>query len=76
MTNKKQTAIDYIFSELPDEYKTTKHGFQVYQIAKQIDREQRLQDMLMMQLIKDVNFDGDVTFIFKPLEYLKQHYDL
>jgi hypothetical protein len=76
MTNKKQTAIDYIFSQLPDEYTTTRHGFEVYKQAKEIDREQRLQEMLMMQIIKDVNVDGYVTFIFKPLEYLKQHYDL
>ena len=41
MTNEtKQTAVDYIFSQLPDEYKTTRSGFDVYQQAKEMEKQQ------------------------------------
>jgi hypothetical protein len=70
----KQTAVDFIFSQLPDEYTTTRQGFEVYKQAKQMDKEQRLQDMLLMQCIKEVSFDGDVTFMFKPMEYFEHKY--
>ena len=42
--------------------------------AKAMDKEQRLQDMLLMQCIKDVGYDGDVTFMFKPIEYFEKTY--
>ena len=70
----KQTAVDFIFSQLPYEYTTTRQGFEVYKQAKQMDKEQRLQDMLLMQCIKDVDYDGNVTFMFKPIEYFEQTY--
>jgi hypothetical protein len=37
----KQTAVDFIFSQLPDEYTTTRQGFEVYKQAKEMDKEQR-----------------------------------
>jgi hypothetical protein len=36
----KQTAVDFIFSQLPDEYTTTRQGFEVYKQAKQMEKEQ------------------------------------
>ena len=41
--NKQQTAVDYIFSQLPAEYGTTRSAFDVYQQAKEMDKE-RLTD--------------------------------
>jgi hypothetical protein len=70
----KQTAVDFIFSQLPDEYTTTRQGFEVYTQAKEMDKKQRLQDMILMQCITDVSFDGDVEFMFKPIEYFEQKY--
>jgi hypothetical protein len=70
----KQTAVDFIFSQLPDEYTTTRQGFEVYKQAKEMDKEQRLQDMLLMQCIKVVDIYGDVTFMFKPIEYFEEKY--
>ena len=50
MTNEtKQTAVDYIFSQLPDEFTTTKSGFDIYQIAKEMEKEQ----------IIEARIDGD-----------------
>jgi hypothetical protein len=40
MGNKQQTAVDYIFSQLPAEYGTTRSAFDVYQQAKEIEKEQ------------------------------------
>ena len=40
MDNKKETAVDFIFSQLPDEYTTTRQGFEVYTQAKQMEKEQ------------------------------------
>jgi hypothetical protein len=37
----KMTAVDFIFSQLPDEYTTTRQGFEVYKQAKEMDKEQR-----------------------------------
>ena len=70
----KQTAVDFIFSQLPDEYTTTRQGFEVYTQAKEMDKKQRLQDMILMQCITDVSFDGDVEFMFKPIEYFEHKY--
>jgi hypothetical protein len=39
--NKQQTAVDYIFSQLPAEYGTTRSAFDVYQQAKEMEKEQR-----------------------------------
>jgi hypothetical protein len=41
--NKQQTAVDYIFSQLPDEYGTTRSAFDVYQQAKEMDKERIIQ---------------------------------
>jgi hypothetical protein len=38
--NKQQTAVDYIFSQLPAEYGTTRGAFDVYQQAKEMEKEQ------------------------------------
>jgi hypothetical protein len=70
----KQTAVDFIFSQLPDEYTTTRQGFEVYKQAKEMDKEQRLQDMILMQCTKVVDIYGDVTFMFKPIEYFEEKY--
>jgi hypothetical protein len=35
----KQTAVDFIFSQLPDEYTTTRQGFEVYKQAKQMEND-------------------------------------
>ena len=40
---KQQSPVDYIFGQLPDEYTTTPYGFDVYIIAKAMERE-RIED--------------------------------
>jgi hypothetical protein len=36
----KQTAVDFIFNQLPYEYTTTRQGFEVYKQAKQMEKDQ------------------------------------
>jgi len=71
----KQTAVDFIFSQLPSEYTTTRIGFDVYQQAKEMDKMQRIEDMSKMQIISDVDFDGNVTFIFNPEQYYNETFN-
>jgi hypothetical protein len=40
--NKQQTAVDYIFSQLPAEYGTTRSAFDVYQQAKEMEKERMI----------------------------------
>jgi len=40
--NKQQTAVDYIFSQLPAEYGTTRSAFDVYQQAKEMEKEKTI----------------------------------
>jgi hypothetical protein len=42
----KQTAVDFIFSQLPDEYTTTRQGFEVYKQAKEMEKEQIINAIL------------------------------
>ena len=38
--NKQSSVVDWIFSQLPDEYTTTRSGFDVYQQAKAMHKEE------------------------------------
>lgn len=42
MSNKQSSVVDWIFLQLPDEYTTTRSGFDVYQKAKAMQQEQAL----------------------------------
>ena len=35
-----QTAVDWLFEKIPVEWKSTKYGFDAYQQAKQMEKEQ------------------------------------
>jgi hypothetical protein len=77
----KQTAVNFLIKEFSDilgplETKPMQDLLLMDAIkkAKQIDKEQRIQDMSKMQIISDVDFDGDVTFMFNPKEYYNETY--
>jgi hypothetical protein len=83
--NKQQTAVGYYSNKIGRltsdlvTGKITGKQFVMLEIklldtAKKMDREQRLQDMSKMQIISDVSFDGDVEFMFKPIEYYAEKY--
>ena len=65
MTNEtQQTAVEWIFSQLPDEYTTTRSGFDVYQQAKEMEKDE----------IKNAQMDMFIHLNNLPygLEYLEK----
>ncbi len=42
--------------------------------AKAMHKEETIQNCAKMQIIDDVDFDGNVTFIFDPEQYYEQTY--
>jgi hypothetical protein len=70
----KQTAVQWLIEQIECRGLITKELREEFKQAKEMDKKQRLQDMILMQCIKDVDYDGDVTFMFKPIEYFEHKY--
>jgi hypothetical protein len=70
MGNKK-TAVEWFIRELE---KQGVRYFRLSEKALKMEKKQRIQDMSKMQIISDVDFDGDVTFMFNPEQYYEQTY--
>ena len=70
----KQTSVEWLFKQLWNEPKDKLTWYAILKHAKEMDKKQRLQDMILMQCITDVDYDGDVTFMFKPIEYFEEKY--
>jgi hypothetical protein len=75
----KQTAVDWLQNELWSNYefkssKQKREFIEKIEQAKAMEREQRIQDMSKMQIISDVDFDGNVTFMFSPEQYYNERY--
>jgi hypothetical protein len=76
MIDKKMTAVEWLQYKISEMERT--HYFNLDQLikqAKEIDKQQRIEDMDKMQIISDVDFDGNVTFIFNPEQYYKETYE-
>jgi len=80
--NKQQTPVDWLIAQLTESghlWITDKPDDMdelslIIKKAKQMEKEQRIQDMSKMQIISDVDFDGNVTFMFNPKEYYNETY--
>jgi hypothetical protein len=75
----KMTAVEWLWEQIDNaipyqNIKTSQIFSELLEQAKEMDREQRLQDMSKMQIISDVSFDGDVTFMFNPKKYYAKTY--
>lgn len=63
----KQTAVEWLFSQLPDHLRLSRNGFDTLQIAKTIERQQ----------IEDAYFDGGTDLPLSETmcqEYYEQKY--
>jgi hypothetical protein len=40
MSNKKETAVDWLFSQIPDHLRLTRSGFEMLQQAKEMEKQQ------------------------------------
>jgi hypothetical protein len=71
----KQTAVEWLVEKLQESgIPLMTDEFEMIQQAKEMDKKQRLQDMILMQCITDVDYDGDVKFMFNPKEYYNKTY--
>jgi len=74
--NKMVTAVEWLFKELLNSEPNILEWNKLLEQAKAIEKEQRIEDMKKMQIIDDVDFDGNVTFIFNNIEqYYKETYE-
>jgi hypothetical protein len=74
--NTKTTAVEYLFEKLWETPKDKLTWHSILEQAKEMDKKQRIEDMNKMQIIDDVDWDGDVTFIFNNIEqYYKETYE-
>lgn len=77
MENK--TAIDWLIEQVKSpEWQNMFiwHKEEVFQQAIKMDKEQRIQDMAKMQIVKDVDCDDNVEFIFIPEDYYYNTYKI
>jgi hypothetical protein len=72
--NKQQTAVDYIFSQLPAEYGTTRSAFDVYQQAKEMEKEQIIEAFDFGDYCIDLPEGGWKQKYDSPEQYYKQTY--
>lgn len=76
----KQTTVEWLLNNLLINglLRLTKDEHPLYKElkdhAKAMEKEQRIQDMSKMQIISDVDFDGNVTFMFSPEQYYNETY--
>jgi len=76
----KKTAVQWFLDNMPDLGSYIPLGVSLelhakYQQALEMEKQQRIQDMGKMQIINDVDPDGNVKFIFDPETYYKQTYE-
>lgn len=75
MNNKKQTATEWLFEKLWETPKDKLTWNAILEQAKEIHKQQAIEDMYKMQIIDDVDLDGNVDFIFNNIEhYYKEKY--
>lgn len=79
MSEKKQTAIQWLEDNMPDLSMYIPLGVSIqlharFQQAKEMHQKQSIEDMNKMQIIQDVDFDGNVTFVFNPKQYYQENY--
>ena len=70
MSNNKQSSVDWLITEL-NRIQELYYGQSIIPIevitkAKAMHKEEMIKNCAKMQIIDDVDFDGNVTFIFDP----------
>ena len=72
MNNNKQSSVEWLIKQ------KEKYGMIIMDDlikAKAMHKEEMIQSCSKMQIINDVDFDGNVTFIFDPEQYYEQNYE-
>ncbi len=67
-----QSSVDWLVSKLPQ--RMLNYLKEEIEQAKAMHKEEMIQNCAKMQIIDDVDFDGNVTFIFDPEQYYNETY--
>jgi hypothetical protein len=75
MSNKKQTAVQWLKDNFS--YVTSGNITMEYLIdqAKEMEKQQIIEFGKKMQLVRDVDFDGNIEFIFNAEQYYNKTYE-
>ena len=73
MKNKKQTAIEWLFEQFNNQ--DIPFSSHLFQEAKELEKQQMIEFGNKMQIIDDVDFDGNVTFFYEPEDYYNETYN-
>ena len=73
MDNKKQTAIEWLFEQFNNQ--DIPFGSHLFKEAKELEKQQMIEFGNKMQIIDDVDFDGNVTFFYEPEDYHNKTYN-
>ena len=65
MSNNKQSSVQYLIEQLLPKALSAEQFYHIQQ-AKAMHKEEMIKNCAKMQIIDDVDFDGNVTFIFDP----------
>ena len=72
---KKQTAVEWLLDWMEkNQYFIGNDLLEAFEQAKAMHKEEMIQSCSKMQIIDDVDFDGNVTFIFDPEQYYNETY--
>ena len=77
MSNNKQSSVELFAIALYEGGFLQGNGNQINDLLerhKAMHKEEMIQSCDKMQIIDDVDFDGNVTFIFNPQKYYEQTY--
>ena len=69
----KQTAVEWLVCRIIQDKKhndiSDKVWDDIFEQAKEMEKQQIIDFGNKMQLVKDVDFDGNIEFVFKPEQY-------
>jgi hypothetical protein len=73
----KQTAVEWLVEQLKKSLPSVYNGEFNKEIeqAKEMEKQQIIDACNKMQIIRDVDFDGNVTFCFDPKQYYSETFN-
>ena len=71
---KKQTATEWLFEKLLETPKDKLTWNAILEQAKEIHKQQAIEDMNRMQIVRHINYINEVKFSFNPEQYYKETY--
>jgi hypothetical protein len=70
----KQTAVEWLFDQLPDHLRLSKDGFEMLQQAKEMDKEHMIDFGYACANQIDMNDNGELLMVKSPKELYNEKY--